>query len=69
MGAVRNAYRNLARNLEWKRSFRRSRNRQKANIKMDLIEIGLDSVDWIHLAQYRDKRKVLFNKVMKLWVP
>jgi hypothetical protein len=36
---------------------------------MDLIEIGLDGVDWIHLAQDRDKRRLLLNRVMNLWVP
>jgi hypothetical protein len=69
MGAVSNAYRILARKPEWKRSFRRTGDRQKANIKMHLIEIGLDSVDWIHMAQDNDERRVLLNRVMNLWVP
>jgi hypothetical protein len=39
MGAV------SARKPEWKRPLRRTGDRQKANIKMELIEIGLDGVD------------------------
>jgi hypothetical protein len=36
---------------------------------MDLAEIGLDGVDWIDLAQDRDKWKALVNVVMNLRVP
>jgi hypothetical protein len=39
------------------------------NIKMDLGEIGWGGVDWIGLAQYRDKWRVLVNAVMNLRVP
>jgi hypothetical protein len=39
------------------------------NIKMDLLEVGLGSVDWIGLAQDRDKWRALVNAVMNLWVP
>jgi hypothetical protein len=39
------------------------------NIKMDLIEIGWDGMDWIDLAQYRDQWRVLVNTAMNLWVP
>jgi hypothetical protein len=40
---------------EEKRSLRRPRCRWEDNIKMDLREIGLEGVDWIHLAQDRDQ--------------
>jgi hypothetical protein len=36
---------------------------------MDLLETGLGGVDWIGLAQDRDKWRALVNAVMKLWVP
>jgi hypothetical protein len=35
---------------------------------MDLEEVGL-SMDWIELAQDRDRRRALVNAVMKLRVP
>jgi hypothetical protein len=39
------------------------------NIKMDVREIGWDSMDWIYLAQDRDQWRALVNTVMKLRVP
>jgi hypothetical protein len=39
------------------------------NIKMDLGEIRWGSVDWILLAQDRDKWRALVNWVMNLLVP
>jgi hypothetical protein len=39
------------------------------NIKMDPLAIGLGGVDWIGLAQDRDKWRALVNAVMNLWVP
>jgi hypothetical protein len=39
------------------------------NIIMDLVEIGWGSVDWISLAQDRDKWGTLLNAVVNLWVP
>jgi hypothetical protein len=38
------------------------------NIKMDLLEIGLNVVDWIGLAQYRYRWRALVNSVMNLRV-
>jgi hypothetical protein len=38
-------------------------------VKVDLLEIGLGVVDWIGVAQDRDKWRALVNAVMKLWVP
>jgi hypothetical protein len=35
---------------------------------MDLREIGLGSVEWIHLAQDRDQWWAVVNTVMNLWV-
>jgi hypothetical protein len=43
--------------------------RRERNIKMDLLEKGWGGVDWIGLAQDRDKWRDLVNKVMNLRVP
>jgi hypothetical protein len=39
------------------------------NIKMDLLEIGWGGVDWIGLAQDRDRWRAVVNAVMNLRVP
>jgi hypothetical protein len=39
------------------------------NIKIDLREIEWDGIDWIDLAQDRDRCRALVNTVMKLRVP
>jgi hypothetical protein len=38
------------------------------NIKMDLVEIGWIGVDWIGMAQDRDKKIALVNAVINLWI-
>jgi hypothetical protein len=43
--------------------------RREDNIKMDLREIGLRDVDWIYLAQDKDRWRALVNTVMSLQVP
>jgi hypothetical protein len=52
-----------------KRPLGRPRCRWVDNIKMDLLEIGWGGVDWIGLAQDRDKWRALVNAVMILWAP
>jgi hypothetical protein len=47
----------------------RPRRRLVDNIKMDLGEIGWDSVDWIDLAQDRDQWRALVKAVMNFRVP
>jgi hypothetical protein len=54
---------------EGKRPLGRLRCRWEGNIRVDLREIVWDGVDWIHLAQNRDKRRALVNMVMNLRVP
>jgi hypothetical protein len=54
--------------LEGKRPLERPRRRWEDNIKMDLTEIAWD-MDWIDLAQDRDKWKDLVNTVMNFQVP
>jgi hypothetical protein len=39
------------------------------NIKMDLREVGWDSVNWIDMAQDRDQWRVLVNTVLNFRVP
>jgi hypothetical protein len=51
MGEKRNVYRLLVRKLEGKRLLGRPRRRWMDNIKVNLLEIGLNVVDWIGLAQ------------------
>jgi hypothetical protein len=36
---------------------------------VDVLEIGWGSVDWIRLAQNKDKRRALINVLMNLRVP
>jgi hypothetical protein len=49
------AYRILVGKPEGRRLLGRPRRRWVDNIKMDLIEIGWDGMDWIDLAQDRDQ--------------
>jgi hypothetical protein len=69
MGEKRNSYRLLIRKLEVKRPLGRTSRRLMDNIKMDLGEIGWDDVDWIGLAQNRNRWRALVNAVMNLRVP
>jgi hypothetical protein len=55
MGEKRNAYSLLVGRPEGKRPLGRRRRRWVENIKMDLLEIGWGVVDWIGLAQDRNK--------------
>jgi hypothetical protein len=54
---------------EGKRPLRRHRRRWEDNIKMDHQEVGCGSMDWIELAQDRDRWRALVNAAMKLRVP
>jgi hypothetical protein len=69
MGEKRNAYRLLVGKPEGKRPVRRRILRWVDNITMDLLEIGWGGVDWIGLAQDRDKWRALVNAVINLRVP
>jgi hypothetical protein len=69
MEEKRNAYRLLVGMPEGKSPLGRSRRRWVDNIQMDLLEIGWGCVDWIGLAQDRDKWRALVNEVMNLLVP
>jgi hypothetical protein len=69
MGEKRTVYRLLVGKPEGRRPIGRPRRRCMNNIKMDLLEIGVNVVDWIDLAQYRYRWRALVNSVMNLWVP
>jgi hypothetical protein len=69
MGEVRGAYNVLVERPEWRRPLGRPRHRWEDNIKIDLREIGFGDVDWIHLAQDRDKWRAVVKTVMNLRVP
>jgi hypothetical protein len=68
MGEVRGAYNILVGRPEGRRPLGRPRHRREDNIKMDLKEIGFGDVDWIDLAQDRDRWWALMNTVMNLRV-
>jgi hypothetical protein len=69
MGEKRNVYGLLVRKPEGKRPLGRPRRRWIDNIKMDLLEIGLNVVDWIGLVRDRYRWRALVNSVMKFRVP
>jgi hypothetical protein len=54
---------------EGRRPLGRPRRRWIDNIKIDLLEIALNVVDWIGLTQDRYSWRALVNSVMNLWVP
>jgi hypothetical protein len=62
-----NAYRLLVEKREGKRPLGRPRRRWVDNIKMDLGEVGWGDVDWIDLAQDRNRLTALVNSVLNLW--
>jgi len=47
----------------------RHRHRWEDNIKMGLQEVGFGGVDWIELAQNRDRKRALVTAVMNFRVP
>ena len=69
MGKERGAYRFLVGKPEGKRPLGRPRRKWVENIRMDLQEVGCGYVDWIGLAQHRERRRALVSAVMNLRVP
>jgi hypothetical protein len=68
MGQRRGVYRVLVGKSEGKKLLGRRRHRWEDNIKMDLQKVKFGGVDWIELAQDRDRWWAVVNVVMNLWV-
>ena len=62
-------YRVLLGKIEGKKPLGSSRRKWEDNIKMDLQEVGCGSMDWIELAQDRNRWRVLVNAEMNLQIP
>jgi len=69
MGERRDVYRVFEGKPEGKRPLGRPRCRWENNIKMDIQEVGCGGMDWIELAQDRDRCRALVSAVMNLRVP
>jgi hypothetical protein len=62
----RNVYNVLMVKPEGKRPLARPSRRWEDGVRMDLREIGLGGVDWIRLAQDKDRWRVVVSAVMNL---
>ena len=69
MDEERGVYRVLVEKPEGKRPLGRPRRRWVDNIRMNLQEVGCGYVDWIGLAQDRERWRTLVSAVMNLRVP
>jgi ribosome biogenesis protein Nip4 len=68
MGERRGVCRALVGKPEGRRPLERLRRRWEDNIKMDFREVGWGDMEWINLAQYKDRWLALVNTVMNLRV-
>jgi hypothetical protein len=68
MGEGRGAYSILVGRPEGRRPLGRPRRRWEDNIKMDLQEMDWGGIDWIDMAQDRDRWRAVVNAVMNLRV-
>jgi hypothetical protein len=66
MGEERKEYKVLVGRPEGKRPLGRPRRRWEDGIRMDLREIGLGGVDWIRLAQDRERWRAVVSAAMNL---
>jgi hypothetical protein len=68
VGEERGVCRVLVVKPEGKRPLGTTKHRWKDNIKMDLQEVACGGMDWIGLAQDRDRWRAIVNAVMNLRV-
>ena len=66
VGERKGVYKVLVGKHEGKRPLGRPRRRWEDNIRMDLQEVGCGSMDWIELAQDRDRWRELVNSVIRV---
>jgi len=66
---MRGIFRGLVWKPEGKRPVGKPSRRWEDNIKTDLQELGCGGMDWVELAQDRDRWRAVVNVVMKLRVP
>jgi len=69
MGEEMGVNRVLVQTPEGRRPLGRPRHRWVDNIRMDLQDVGCGYMNWIGLAQERDRWRMLVSAVMNLWVP
>jgi hypothetical protein len=69
MGNVRGVYGVLVGKPGGRRPLGRPRRRWEDNVRMDLQEVGCEGVDWILLAQDRDRWRAFLSAVRNLRVP
>jgi hypothetical protein len=68
-GEKEGLYRIMLGKPEGKRPLGRPRLRLEINNKMDLQDVGCGGMDWIQLAQDRDRWWALVNAIMNFWFP
>jgi len=69
MGVERGMYRVFVGKPEGRKPLGRTSRRWVDNIRLDLQEVGCGYIDWIGLAQDRDRWRTLVNAVMNIRVP
>jgi len=69
MRDIRNAYNRSVGKSEWKRPVGQNSHRWEHKIRINLIEIGCEDVNWIRLTQNRALWRTFLNTVMNLRVP
>jgi hypothetical protein len=69
LGGGRVVYRGLEGKPNGKIPLARPKRRWEDNLKMNVQEVGCGGMDWIELAQGRDKWRALVNAVMNLRIP
>jgi hypothetical protein len=67
-GKEKGVYKVLVGKPEGQRPLGRPRHKWEDNIRMDIQEVGCGGMDWIGLAQDRDRWRPILNAVMNLRV-